>query len=205
MPGTVPEFRASERDRLEGVLEAAWLPVDGVRLMARATWLRDATPVATVSGPGDLSLGTWARLYDGPLVGGVAWWVKLPNARDEGELGTDETDVTIVGTVGRRVGYWHLAAVGGLSVLGNPLRFANQDDVPLGWLELTHTQAAFMARARAGGGFETSRNPARLEASLGAEVGCPWFGGAQGSAGLTPAAPDYGVRLTTGWRWGCGG
>ena len=95
--------------------------------------------------------------------------------------------------------------IGGLAILGNPLQFANQDDVPLTWLDLSIPVGGVRVDTRVGGGWGTSRNPARMDASLGVEGGCPWLMGARALAGLTPAAADWGGQLWVGWGLSCPG
>ena len=66
--------------------------------------------------------------------------VKLPNASDEDRLGTDQTDVSLLGSVGRAGHRWGWAGNAGLGILGHPLEAGVQDDVALfgaaGWYNL---------------------------------------------------------------------
>ena len=104
----------------------------------------------------------------------------------------------------RTVGPASLAATGGLAIIGNPLMFANQDDLPLSHLSaavpLGPTRLAFTA----GGSWKTARNPARFETALSVEGHCPHLSGLSATAGLTPAAPDWAVTAWLGRGWGCG-
>ena len=200
----VPPFRAAARDRsaIEGSLR--WRPADGVVLDLRVDALRDAYPTGEVRiGPGDVRLGTAVRLWQGPVELGLGWQVKLPNAADLGEIGSDETDATLLAAASAPLGATTLFTTIGLDILGNPLQFANQDDVPLVHVGGMHTLSAVELSVRAGGGLPTSRNPARLEAAAGLETACPLRIGAEGAAGLTAAAPDWSVRAWGGWSWGC--
>jgi len=67
--------------------------------------------------------------------------VKLPNAPDDNRLGTDESDISMLGSVGMARSRWGWAAHAGFGILGNPTEAAVQDDVLL-----------FGAAAWAGGG-----------------------------------------------------
>jgi hypothetical protein len=136
----------------------------------------------------------------------LGWSAKLPDAKDEGELGTDETDVAFGGAAELHVGPWRVLAGAGLGVWGNPLRFANQDDVPelratAAWSPGPGLNAGVAFNADVG----TARNPARLVAGgwlraslpLGATV-TRGFIEVAGGAGLTPAAADGIAALSFG-------
>jgi hypothetical protein len=203
-PGVVPEFRSAPRDRgALGVAASGWLG-NRVRLAATWEWLFDQTSAAgTISGPGDVRLGTALRVGTvGVLRLGLGWEAKLPNARNEEELGTDETDITF-GAWGRADhGSFRGGLAVGLAVLGNPLRYANQDDVPLVSADggLVHGEwgaSAFCALA-----LPTPLNPARAEVGTRVRFGGTWFVEAEGAAGLTPAAADGRVLLRLGMAGG---
>jgi hypothetical protein len=147
----------------------------------------------TIQGAGDVQLGVHAVFWSGPVDFGLAWQVKLPNAQDESELGSDETDVTIAGTAGWVHEDWSIQGTGGVLISGDPIRFANQDDAALLRLHLSTKQAGVLWGGQVGGTFHTSRNPARMTADFEGEKGCRLRGGARGSIGLTPAAPSWGV------------
>ncbi|MFZ5477832.1 MAG: hypothetical protein ACOZNI_13740 [Myxococcota bacterium] len=199
--GYVPPFRVAERTRLSGGAEAR-VGLGRVEVGARWEWLRDTTAAGEpASGPGDLRLGTRVRVVCVATVcGGLGWEAKLPNATDEGELGTDETDVIFGGTVtwtGEHVG---AEVDAGLAVLGNPLRFANQDDVPLLRGRLRATLGPVTLAPGVSADLPTSRNPARIEAGGVVSAGSRWFAALEGAAGLTPAAADWRAVATVGWR-----
>ncbi len=200
--GLVPPFRVAERSRLSlGAQGCLRLP-PWLQLSLAWDWLRDENAIGEVTmGPGDFRLGNalYAWRWRGAWLG-LGWMVKLPNARDEGELGTDETDVTIGIHGGWAGGPWAASAGLGLSIQGNPLRFANQDDVVLvegeglwmhDWLALDATVSAAL---------QSDRNPARIFVGLGATLGGRWFLRPHGRLGLTPAAADGSVGLELGYR-----
>ena len=199
-PGLVPPFRSGARDRFSAGIEASGWVSRGARLSVDWEWLVDDTPaMEPVSGPGDVHLATAARLLEGgEWSGGLGWEAKLPNAANETELGTDETDVTF-GAWGRwGRGPWSVAAAAGLEVLGNPLRFANQDDVPVVRLEAAWQRGPCVVRALSETELATARNPARAQFGGSFRVGQRWFAELEGGAGLTPAAADAHVFLRLG-------
>ncbi len=197
--GYVPPFRAGARDRgtagLAGVMRVAPFEVH-----ARWNWLSDTTPAGTVSGPGDLSLGTVATLArPGPFDVTLGWDVKLPNAADEGELGTDETDVRFGASTGWRGGDFSARLGVGLAVLGNPLRFANQDDVPLVRAAGAWERGSLGIIGRFDADIPTARNPARVEGNVALRWGTRWYGLAHGGGGFVPAAADWHVGFAVGY------
>lgn len=171
-----------------------------VRLGLSWEWLVDDTVASPpVSGPGDVRLGTAARLFQGgDWTAGLGWEAKLPNAANETELGTDETDI-LFGAWGRwGHGPWSAAGALGLGVLGNPLRFANQDDVPMIRAEAGWAQKRIGARALLVADLATPRNPARVSAGGALRYGEGWFVEVEGAGGLTAAAADGHVMLRLG-------
>ena len=204
MDDMVPTFRVASRDRFRGELEA-WTWLTGtVRLDARLDLRVDRFPSsAQRAGAGDLRLGTLVRVVPGSEVLAVGWLVKLPNAEDEGELGTDETDMTFWAE-----GLWHQGALSlggraGLAILGNPLLVASQDDVPLTWLVGRIAGEHRGVVAEVGGAWRTPRNPSRMDLRISGELGCPWTLGLMGGLGLTPAAPTWSAALTVGRARAC--
>ena len=198
--GWVPPFRAAERDRL-GLGAGGLLWLDRVQVSGSAEWLRDDTPAGEpTSGWGDVRLGTVVRVADfrgfHPWIG---WGTKLPDASDQDELGTDETDVLFGGGV-----LWARAEVRvdlgvGLGILGNPLRFASQDDVPMLRLDAAWTHGPLAMLPSASFDLATTRNPARGELGGELRLGRTWFASAGGSAGLTAAAADWRAKVGVGW------
>lgn len=208
-PGLVPPFRAGSRDRLAFGVGGRWMPDARVQLSAGFDGLWDRSTGATDVGAGDIRLGAAVWLVDpGPVRLWLGWSAKLPDAKDEGELGTDETDITLGGAAELHLGPWRVLAGAGLGVWGNPLRFANQDDVP----ELRATAAwspgpSLNAGVAFNADLGTARNPARLVAGgwlraslpLGASDIAPrGFLEVAGGAGLTPAAADGIAALSFG-------
>ncbi len=196
----VPPFRAGARDRLAVGLDNTVAFGDRVRLSVAGEWLRDTTAAGEpVAGFGDLRVGTTVRLATvGPVTGFLGWEGKMPNASDAGELGTDETDFLFGAGFLARHGDFSGAAHAGLGILGNPLRFANQDDVPLLRADLAYAPGSWRARGFVSADLATSRNPARVEAGGAARLGRSWFVEIEGAAGLSPAAADARVCLRLG-------
>jgi len=203
--GFVPPFRVAPRRRSSAGVDVRWRVSDRVRLDGAWSWVRDDLPAGhSIQGAGDLSLGVWAELVkvqSGSL--GLGWAVKLPNAADEGELGTDETDVSVFSTISTSLGGMELSALGGVAILGDPNRFANQDDAALFGLEAARIVGPVHLRSKVGGTLGTTRNPARLSGVVGVWGGCPYRLGTEVQVGLTPAAPDWGLRTWVGWGAGC--
>lgn len=184
------------------------MPDRRVQLSAGFDGLGDRSAGGSEVGAGDVRLGATTYLADlGPVRPWLGFAVKLPDAKDEGELGTDETDITFGGAAELHLGAWRALVGGGLAVLGNPLRFANQDDVP-------QVRAAVNAAPWRGIGagayvnadLATARNPARVVTGAWVRGGVPLARGSRytgfvevgGGAGLTPAAPDGVLALSIG-------
>jgi hypothetical protein len=201
----VPPFRAGVRDRTAAQVDGVWRIADRVRLDASVDYLVDYYPVGrSVSGPGDVRLGVWAALFEhSNFVGGAGWRVKLPNAADDAELGTDEVDVSMVVTGGTQFGDLRVAVATGLALWGDPIRYSSQDDALIIGLDLAHPVGALRLRSSVGGTLGTARNPARMEAELGLGYGCQWRIGSDAIAGLTAAAPRYGFSAWVGLGPAC--
>jgi len=209
--GAVPPFRAGARDRGRALLQGAWAPTAGVVLDARADWIRDAHPDGTVAtGPGDLELGVLAAL---PFRSGarraaaaLGWRAKLPDASDQGGLGSDEADVALLAVAALDAGPLRLAAAGGMAVLGNPLESAGQDDVPFLLARCAWAgggpAVVPAARLEARAALASRWNPARVETALALGWGRRWTVAAEAVVGITPAAPDLGVAIRAGWGSG---
>jgi hypothetical protein len=203
--GFVPPFRAGPRNRVAGTLSGEWRPSQFFLLDMRWAYLWDSTPIGeAVQGPGDLELGAHAWAWRGPVDLGLGWRVKLPNAQDEGELGSDETDVQVLGTVAKTWSQTRVVASAGVAILGDPVRFANQDDVAIGWLGVAQELGPMVLSGQLGGFFPSPRNPARISTRFGVEGACPRLFGADFELGITPAAPVWGIGAWVGWGGGCG-
>ena len=201
----VPLFRAGERNSRSTQLAAHWAPSSGVilRIGAERLWVTwpDQTSLA---GWGDVRLGTSAQVRKGLGLWPALWldWaVKLPNAQDESELGTDETDVVLSGIALWEHGAWEGGVRGGLAIWGDPLQFANQDDAFLFGLHLNHTSPRHKLGATLDWQRVSPRNPSRAsllgEARLRGFSGGFW-GGVEAGLGLNPAAPDWQAALRFG-------
>lgn len=201
--GLVPPFRVGARDRATlGVDGRAWFD-KRVRVTISEEWLHDQGAVGEpVSGWGDVRIGTAVAILTGPVVAtGLGWEAKLPNAADAGELGTDETDISFGAWTAVSGKEWSVVAAIGLAVLGNPLRFANQDDVPMARLGGAFRPGPFAFEVAAQADFATSRNPARIQLDGTARYGRTWFVAVQPTVGLAPAAPDFAGVLRVGYAW----
>lgn len=200
--GYVPPFRAGERARGAVDLDLAGRTAAGTLLRMHGDFLRDDCAGAEpVLGPGDLRLGAHQPLTRGRgIEAGLGFEAKVPSARDEGELGTDETDVLFGGALGWSDGRWSAGVAAGLAVLGNPLRFANQDDVPMARAGVGWSAGAWSAGALLVADVGTARNPARVSLDAGVEAGRRWTARLGGGVGLTPAAADGYASLALGWR-----
>ncbi|MCK6513790.1 hypothetical protein L6R46_01865 [Myxococcota bacterium] len=209
MSGWVAPFEAVEERRGSVGINARYAPAEAVELRIRMEGLGASWPDGSRSlGPGDLRLGTSARILPGlgprPALW-LDWEVKLPNASTERGLGTDETDVAAMALARWAGPAGTLTAGAGLVILGDPLRYSAQDDAALVLLAASRPLGPTRVLARAGGRLPSPRNPADLSLGLGVE-------GARGaaragielSAGLTPAAADVGARLWIGARTPCG-
>lgn len=201
--GLVPPFRVGARDRTAvGVDARVWFG-ERVRVTLSEEWLHDLPAVGEpVAGWGDVRIGTAVAILTGPVVAtGLGWEAKLPNAADAGELGTDETDISFGAWASISSEEWSALAAVGLAVLGNPLRFANQDDVPLARLGGAFKPGAFAFELAAQADFPTARNPARIQLDALARYGRTWFVAVHPAVGLVPAAPDFAGVLRVGYAW----
>jgi hypothetical protein len=200
----IPPFRAAPRERTQAVVRGHWMPDERVRLDASWSWLRDKLPSGvTPQGPGDVRLGAHAVVWEAPVALGLGWLVKLPNAADEGEIGTDETDATVLGTFAVPLRGVELSGGGGIVIQGDPIRFANQDDAGLVLIGVSGEVGGFHLYSQAGGTLESARNPVRMSTHFGGKIGCPVQLGLDLQVGLSPAAPALGGGLWVGWVAGC--
>ena len=209
MSGWVAPFEAAEEDRAFVGVNARYAPAEAVELRIRLEGLAASWPDgARTIGPGDLRLGTSARILPGsgprPALW-LDWEVKLPNAATELGLGTDETDVAAMALARWAGPEGTITAGAGLVILGDPLRYSAQDDAALALLTASRPLGPTRVLARAGGRLPSPRNPADLSVGLGVEAArASMRAGVELSAGLTPAAADVGARLWIGARSPCG-
>jgi len=198
--GWVPPFRGAQRDRSMTNLGGSWRPSETVELDASWGWLSDTRMAGDpISGPGDVRLGFTTEHRFGGLELAGGWSVKLPNAQDEGELGSDETDVQLIGTIGHRWEKLAVRASAGMDIRGDPIRFANQDDVAQVWLSTVGRVGPLDISGNLGGDLATVRSPARLSSQAGLRWGERFHVGAFGGTGLTPAAADWNAMVQLGW------
>ena len=88
-----------------------------------------------------------------------------------------------------------------LGIWGNPLRFANQDDVAqflfrAHWqFQWVHLSPAVLAAP------QSDRNPARIQTGFSAILGKTWYIAPSFLAGLTPASANEEISLELGYRF----
>ncbi len=197
--GLVPAFRAQERDLLSASAALSWQPADPVVLrLSYPIQAMQFPDESRVLGGGDLRLGAAVLLWSGPFEVWLDQQVKLPNASDERQLGTDETD-----WLGRCWVAWNgplrIDGAAGLAILGDPNHFAAQDDAALIDLRVSKSAGPVDLYLWGGGRLASPRNPAdlSLRGGVGGLHGRLTFG-AEAGLGLTPAAADVGLRAWTG-------
>jgi hypothetical protein len=203
MPGQIPPFWSDERDRLQGEASLLWAPGERGRLGVSVDGYRlDRYPDGdSQRGPGDITMVTDLWLSRGAVDLGLGSAVKQPNADDERQLGTDETDIALMLRAGVGEGT-RLEGAGGVTFAGDPHRFTSNDPIPEVALSAAHAARWGSAQLVAGGGLPTAHNPARLTVGLTAATACPARVSGGVLLGLSEAAPDWGVRLSAGF---CGG
>ena len=195
----IPPYALSQRDIAGGELALAWRPADPVQLALRwgvfgARW-PDGTQVV---GPGDLRLSAQARLVKS--VGRapdlwLAWDLKLPNAAQP--LGTDEADTQVALWVRKSREAWTAEVGAGLWIAGHPHQLAAQDDALVVSLRATRATGPGFALASGDLRLRSARNPTAAQAGLGWEqpVADRVHLGSSVDLGLSPAAPDWSLRL----------
>ena len=139
---------------------------------------------------------------------GLGWRAKLPNAADEGELGSDEADVALVASAATDLGPLRSWAGGGLAILGDPTMLAAQDDIVflqagLGWNGSARLGSAWLPRGAADIdlALPSASNPTRAELGGGLAWGGRWSLGLRGAVGLSPAAPTFRLGLSIEHRF----
>ncbi|MGH9870673.1 MAG: hypothetical protein ACREAA_21260 [Candidatus Polarisedimenticolia bacterium] len=146
----------------------------------------------TVSGVQDVRLWFAHQIPVAGLTGAFSFMVKLPNAPDDDLLGTDQTDVHLLGSVGWQSSVWGWAGQAGLGLLGNPLPGDNtsQDDVLL-----------FGVAAWRGFGAGDLNGPFILASLEVAGQAASRFGNdvREATAGLTLASLRFPITMTSSW------
>jgi hypothetical protein len=85
---------------------------------------------SALTGSGDVFLSSRTALFQKKnWAAGFCFGIKLPNAKDEKRLGTDETDFYFSGLFSQRIGLWEFSQNLGLGILGNPTALRAQEDV----------------------------------------------------------------------------
>ncbi|MCB9779088.1 MAG: hypothetical protein H6742_11035 [Alphaproteobacteria bacterium] len=210
--GATPAFFEQPRDRIALWTAGSWRPSSQVALHGRVDgWRQDRYDDGRVlSGPGDIRLAAEgyvpARLADI----GIGTWVKLPNADDRRELGTDETDLGL-DLVMRWQAEEGLLARGriGLEVLGDPERIARQAVRPASSVELSGRLWRFRGRDELWGtvslGTRSVGQEGRAQAYLGYGwvLPCPVRWEARAEQALSGPVPTASFSASIGWQSGC--
>ncbi len=218
----IPAFRAGPRDRFSVGLSGHWMAADRVLLDLGWDVSSDRHPDGhRITGPGDIELGAMVRLPIaeaartaarragglGPSFG-LGWRVKLPNAADEGELGSDETDLCVLAAAAADLGPLRVWAGGGLAILGDPTMLAAQDDVGfvqagIGWDAPGQLDQGWLPRADLdlGLALPSASNPLRSELGGRLAWGRRWSVGLDGAVGLSAASPTVRMGLSLEHRF----
>ena len=204
--GIVPLFSAATRDESYLELSGSWSLYESIEVRMASNLQNVSWPNGdSASGPGDIRLGTSWRLLGAETSSlWLDWSAKMPNAQDTTRLGTDETDVTI-GTYGQwSNNYLNVVAGGELQVLGDPLQYANQDDIFLVGAAVETALESLHFRGRLIARLESPRNPLDLRVGLGVKLKKGnWGYGINSTAGLSPAAGDYSLSASIHRIWAC--
>jgi len=201
----LPPFWNEPRNRAQGEFNLRWAPSSAAWLdVSVDAWRQDRHENGNVfSGPGDITMGGRAWIWQAPVFTGVAFAVKQPNADDERQLGTDETDITLLATSGAWLGQTWIQVHGGAAFLGDPHRFSSQDVAPTVITSAVYEREIIVLHSFINGTMETTHNPSQWSMTIGGEGRCPRLLGAEATVGLSPAAPNWGGRVWAGWGWGC--
>lgn len=85
---------------------------------------------SAIAGSGDIFLSNRTAFFmNENWAVGFFFGVKLPNAKDEKQLGTDETDFYASGLFSQRAGSWEFSQNFGVGILGSPTALRAQEDV----------------------------------------------------------------------------
>lgn len=129
----------------------------------------------------------------------LRWGVKLPNASDQSDLGTDEVDFHLQGLAGKTLGAWRLDAHLGLGILGDPTQYAIQNDVMTYGVAATRRlndawSVANEFEGSTGKGYLPGYTMGRWGGAWEPDGG-PWRYFAAVTRGITALSPDWGVRF----------
>ncbi len=130
---------------------------------------------------------------------GLRWGVKLPNASDQSDLGTDEVDFHFQGLGTKKLGRWRLDGNMGLGILGDPTQYSLQNDVlTFGFAATLRLSPDWSAMNELQGATGKGYLPGYTMMRWGAAWepgGGPWryFGAV--TRGVTARSPDWGIRL----------
>ena len=192
-----PIFRSEAQDQEHLTLGGHWSPAQAVELRASVQGLR----VDRIAGPGDIRLGTAARVWaPGPEIW-LDWQVKLPNADETTGHGTDETDTRGMVFVRASRPRWHAQAGAGLEILGDPWQRAAQEDRMAAQLDAAWRFGTAWVVVGVDARLLAPHFPAEARARVRGErpIGERTWLGLEGHVGLTGAAYDFGgaavVRL----------
>ena len=208
--GGRPPFRAGERDTTRLRASGLWAlgPRGAMRIQAERLWMNWPSG-DQVSGWGDLRLGSMGLFMGDGKEGvsvGVDWGVKLPNAADQGELGSDESDAH-AGLFGVwRRNAWEVGLSTTLLILGDPLQFANQDDALLAIALAAYETEKVRWSSRVVWRENSPRNPRDVRVLAGAQwMGLPkgfWLA-AEGGIGTSAYAPSWQAGIQIGLSKAC--
>ncbi len=134
----------------------------------------DRANQSAVAGAGDVNLSAKVSVRKRECwAAAVRFGVKLPNAKDEKRLGTDETDSYASALLSERKGAWEFSQNFGFGILGSPTALRSQEDVYTFGLSATFRpkKPAFFSEWYG----QASPHPAyvfsRLSAGVGYEAG----------------------------------
>jgi hypothetical protein len=161
-------------------------------------------------GTGDLRItGVCGLFAEGEILPETAFTfgMKLPNADDEKNLGTDETDVFIGGAFSKRIGDLRILCNAGLGILGNPsTATTEQDDVLVYGVGFTYDICSWWHLACELDGIANSRfGNDRMQVRYGMAFDMDDISlDVSGGHGLDNGSPDYfgeaGVTFSIGWQ-----
>lgn len=193
------EARGTRRDEWRATILDASLGLGGGEVQVRFGVQRfDEDGGLSKSGIEDARIAFTYQLPVETVAAALRFEVKLPNAPNDSRLGTDETDLFMLGAVGRRQERWGWAGNLGFGILGDPREAAVQDDVLLfgaaGWFAPAGSagqvtllmEASGMAASRFGNDFRLLRVGVRLGRWFPVDLSV--------RRGLTAPSEDWGLE-----------